>query len=138
MSLFSYCDCNLPHNYQNLFLCYLLTHAWIRNNTAKVNTIRNKPQAKIPQETFCISSKYNNLKHKRKGTNPSRTRVVQKNLYRRKNRKIFVTDILYIKQNWSRWKAKQKISTITQSKRKMKELKVLNIRNIRASTSNIS
>ena len=76
--------------------------------------------------------KYNNLKYRPKSTNQTRVQEEQEDLPHNKNGKNLYSDIL--KHKWSktdieRKLSKTKISTITQHKTTIEQLKTLNIKN---------
>ena len=76
--------------------------------------------------------KYNNFKYRRKSTNQTRVQEEQEDLPHNKNGKTLYSDILKRKRSKTdieRKSSKTKISTTTQHKTTIEQLKALNIKN---------
>ena len=95
---------------------------------------RNKCKLRFHKKRFPVTKvqKYNNLKYRPKSTNQTRVQEEQEDLPHNKNGKTLYSDILKRKQSKTdieRKSSNTKISTTTQHKTKIEQLKTLNIKN---------
>ena len=96
---------------------------------AEINATEDSTRNVLQQRKF---KKYNNLKYRPKSTNQTRVQEEQEDLPHDKNGKTLYSDILKRKRSKTdieRKSSKTKISTTTQHKTTIEQLKALNIKN---------
>ena len=98
-------------------------------NQTEINANEDSARKTLQQRKF---KKYNNLKYKPKSTNQTRVQEEQEDLLHEENGKTLYSDILKRKRSKTdteRKSSKTKISTTTQHKTTIEQLKALNITN---------